>query len=655
MAAVHNGDGNYIKHTYGNLCASMYDLTVGGTEYTTRVDFDGAAWVENKLSHGATTWGLHCGISDNSAGSFPANTVWLNEWKPAGINTTNFGWNQVKKLSAGRAYFKKDTDYTLTLRVRFWSPWGLSEFTRNVTVPKLKEAAKPPAPTVSGTGNSRSVTCPAVTNGVSYALYYSYNNSTWTRHGSVTAGTAVNRSLTANSRVWFRYTATGYNGVEVTGATSGVHYTQPSAPSNLTAAISGANVKLAWTNNATYATGVLVQRSTTSNFAATTDIYKGAVVKELTYTPPSGTYYYRVYATGPSSYGNTGPSNTATAITMLAPDAPSNLVRTGTFNSNTIALSWTRNASASNKPYSSIAVETSTNGTSWTSAATLAGTATAYSVAASTNTRRWIRIRAVNAAGNSAWVQTGPHSTTLPALSATKSTLALVAYGNSNHVVQAQASWGFASAPEVPTGTTTFEYQYSTSSNNGSTWSSWASIGNSTSSGFTSSSSVTNPVGRRLVKLRCRATRTGWGGGTRTSNWSESSPILVGRDSIPATLTYNKSTKAATIRLAGNDWYKAYPRRAKLYVDNVLAWELGSNFDYTEDGTERVFSPAITPPKTNFTLKIEVTSDLWDKASVTTLTVENDTHAIMMGNTRYHVILVHENGVIQPCSVSVIR
>ncbi len=93
--------------------------------------------------------------------------------------------------------------------------------------------------------------------------------------------------------------------------------TAPAAPSGLTATtISATEIDLAWTDNATNATGVKIERSTDNSTFTQIDTApaRAGVVADVS-ASPSTTYYYRVRATnslGDSAYGNTASAATLT-------------------------------------------------------------------------------------------------------------------------------------------------------------------------------------------------------------------------------------------------------------------------------------------------------------------------------------------------------
>jgi fibronectin type 3 domain-containing protein len=114
----------------------------------------------------------------------------------------------------------------------------------------------------------------------------------------------------------------------------------PAAPTNLTGSvISGTEIDLSWTNNATNATSVLIDRST--NGGAFTQI--GSVSPTVstyhdTSLSPGNTYSYEVQAT--NAAGNSAFSNVFQATTLTPPPPPTNLTATN-ITTTEVDLSWT--------------------------------------------------------------------------------------------------------------------------------------------------------------------------------------------------------------------------------------------------------------------------------------------------------------------------
>jgi glucuronoarabinoxylan endo-1,4-beta-xylanase len=146
----------------------------------------------------------------------------------------------------------------------------------------------------------------------------------------------------------------------------------PPAPGNLTAtAVSGSQIDLAWTPNATNATAYLVERSTDNViFSQLASLSASATNFSNTGLPGSSTYYYRVRA------GNNGVfslySNTANATTLPgAPATPTGL--TGVAGNGRVTLAWNasggtpatgynlKRSTTSGGPYTTVFALTATN------------------------------------------------------------------------------------------------------------------------------------------------------------------------------------------------------------------------------------------------------------------------------------------------------
>jgi hypothetical protein len=117
------------------------------------------------------------------------------------------------------------------------------------------------------------------------------------------------------------------------------------APTNLTAtAVSGNQINLAWTDNATNETSYSIERSTDGvTWGALTTLGANSTASSDTTVVAGTTYYYRVRAfngSTPSDYSNQASATTTTP----PPNAPSNLVAT-TISATQIRLTWTDNSS----------------------------------------------------------------------------------------------------------------------------------------------------------------------------------------------------------------------------------------------------------------------------------------------------------------------
>ncbi len=232
--------------------------------------------------------------------------------------------------------------------------------------------------------------------------------------GLVPATTYYYRAFATNKKGDSPYSNTASATTEPTA-------TVPALPSGLTAtAVSSSQIGLTWTDNSDNEDGFRIDRSLSpsSGFAQIATV--GANVSSYANTglSPNTTYYYRVRAY--NGAGNSGYSNTASATTQsaLSPPAPPSGLSASAVSSSQIDLAWTDNSNNEG----GFKVERSLSASSgFAQVATVAGNATSYSDAGlAPDTTYYYRVRAYNAAGNSAYsntagATTGPAASTVPA------------------------------------------------------------------------------------------------------------------------------------------------------------------------------------------------------------------------------------------------
>jgi len=297
-------------------------------------------------------------------------------------------------------------------------------------------AAPPEAPTltaaISGNGNNRRVRLTWVDNSLTANGFtvqratdagFSAGLLTFPSLGNVQTFTDPNPY--SNQAYFYRVFASNTVGSSVAGYptltadslasnTAGVGTPQPpAAPTNLTATLlSATQVRLGWTNGANNATNVVVERSVNGSGYLTLATLAGNAIG-YTDSPvvANNTYAYRVKtvnAVGSSVYA--GP----VSITLAAPGAPTNVkvaAARGNGNNDSVTVTWTAVAGATG--YS---IQRATN------AAFTAGLSTTGVGAVTTLTQTglargasyYYRIRAVNAVGNSAYVNATPSPVVTP-------------------------------------------------------------------------------------------------------------------------------------------------------------------------------------------------------------------------------------------------
>jgi streptogramin lyase len=287
------------------------------------------------------------------------------------------------------------------------------------------------------------------TDGVHFSNFFVSGTATSYQFTGLSAGTTYQFNLVAE------------NGFGVSGPSNTVTATTlpapPAAPSNLTAmAVSSAEIDLTWTNNSSTATGVKVESSLDGITWTLLTTTAGNVTSfQNTGLSASTAYQYRVRAT--NAAGDSANSNTASATTQapatVAPAAPSNLTAAAASTSE-IDLTWSDNSSSE----TGFKVESSLDGTTWNLLATTAANATSYqSTGLNPATTYQYRVRATNAAGDSANSNTAS-ATTAQAVPAAPGNLTATAVSTS----QINLTWS-----ESSTNATGFKVEMS---QNGSTW-----------------------------------------------------------------------------------------------------------------------------------------------------------------------------------------
>jgi hypothetical protein len=177
----------------------------------------------------------------------------------------------------------------------------------------------------------------------------------------------------------------------------------PTAPSGLSAtAVSSSQINLAWTDNSGNDLGFKIERSTDGTNFLEINTVAGTTFQN-TGLNPGTTYYYRVRAY--NALGNSGYSNVASATTQSAgsvPAAPSNLSLRAVSGSQ-IDLTWNDNSTNED----GFKVDRSSDGRTFSQIATVGANVRNYSATGlQSNRRYWFRVRAYNAAGNSAYSNT---------------------------------------------------------------------------------------------------------------------------------------------------------------------------------------------------------------------------------------------------------
>ncbi len=262
---------------------------------------------------------------------------------------------------------------------------------------------KPAAPTLTGVVASATeldLSWTPVQSATSYTLE-SFDGSSWAAVSPAPVGTVTDYAvtgLTADTAYTYRISANNATGASVVSS-SLVITTLLAPPSDLAAAATSAtSVHLTWTA-VTHATTYTIEQSTDNSTWTTlvpgTPLTGSSASYNDTTVTAGNTYFYRITAT--NLVGNSVPGSSITVTTPLA--APVGLA--AVVNSATqITLSWTLDTDDGLTGYR---LESSLNGTSWSTVATLDPTVTTTAnTGLTTSTAYHYRLFALSAGGDSA-------------------------------------------------------------------------------------------------------------------------------------------------------------------------------------------------------------------------------------------------------------
>jgi len=208
------------------------------------------------------------------------------------------------------------------------------------------------------------------------------------------------------------------DGAYATGSATPI--TTPGAPTglNVTGGVEQVAVSFAApaSNGGTTITGYTLQYATNASGPWTTDSTSLTLTRSITGLNPGTQYFVRVRA---NNAAGDGAYATGDTVTFAAPTAPRSF--TATSGNTTIALTWTAPASNGGTPITGYRVQYATsNSGPWTTHST-SPTTTRTITGLDNGTQYYVRVRAINAAGSSAWASdsTIPITTTTAPLAPT--------------------------------------------------------------------------------------------------------------------------------------------------------------------------------------------------------------------------------------------
>jgi hypothetical protein len=226
--------------------------------------------------------------------------------------------------------------------------------------------------------------------------------------------------LTPGTTYWFRVRATYIDSSAYSNNASATTLPpNPPAPTNLVATpVSGSEVDLTWTDNATNETSYTVQRAPDNNgvagaYATIATLGANATSYNNTGLAANTTYWYRVRVT---NAGGSSPFTVTNATTLIAPPVPpSGLAAKATTNATTATLTWTDNSIDETGFRIELAPDVGGVAGAYTEIGTVAANVKTYTATALTGaTKYWFRVRAYSTYGNSAYTNESNMTTPLP-------------------------------------------------------------------------------------------------------------------------------------------------------------------------------------------------------------------------------------------------
>ncbi len=273
------------------------------------------------------------------------------------------------------------------------------------------------APTLTATvasATSVNLAWSTVTGATSYALQSSPDGSTWITVVTQAGNTYSNTALTADTPYYYQVI-----GIDATGngspSSAANVTTLLAAPSGFTGTVASATeIDLAWTAE-TDATNYTIQRSVNQTIWTTLAPNPALNSSSTSYADtgltPGTTYYYRL-----SSVDAAGTSAAATATAGTVPATPT--LNAAVASATVVNLSWTVAKGAT-----SYELQSSPDGSTWTTIVTQAGT-TYANTGLTADTAYDYQVIGINAAGNGTPSSTAAVTTLLAAPSAFAATVA---------------------------------------------------------------------------------------------------------------------------------------------------------------------------------------------------------------------------------------
>jgi len=379
-------------------------------------------------------------------------------------------WDTVTATVLGTSYTytSQSASAQLVFRISAINAVGTGPASPNVAIGAVALPAAPTGLVITPTTGALALTWSAPSGPVtSYRIEYGVDGATWTLatgNAPATPNTFTINGLTNGVSYFVRISATNAAGTGVGLVGIGTPAIKSSAPSDLTALTASGQITLTWSAPGSLGGGTLlgytVQLSTDGTNWETTTANTGTTSTTILISQYAGsalvggtTYYARVAAVTNLGIGDF--TSTIQALLVQTVSAVESI--TTTSGNQQIILNWT----PATGTVSGYRIESSTNGTAWTTLATLAPGVYTYTATGLTNgVWYYFRISTTSAAGDKSSVIAAKPVT----LASAPRDILASASGNNSVAI----SWN---APLTTGGASIKFYKVEVSSDSGSTWS----------------------------------------------------------------------------------------------------------------------------------------------------------------------------------------
>jgi hypothetical protein len=337
----------------------------------------------------------------SSTGSFTVS------WTASAGNPTYELWEANNALFAGAAqvYLGTNLSYNVTgktggtwwYEVRAIGPSGTSAWTVSTNGCQIIAPSAPATITVPASSASGNYTVSwAAVGSFSYFLQED-TSAAFSAPNTVYSGTNTSYNVTGKTSgtFWYRVCATNVVGNSPwTTSTNGCQIVPPSPPPTITvpATSMDGNFTVTWTAPAAGATAYDLEEDSSSAFSAPTTVYSGANLTFNVTGKTSGTWWYRVRATGVA--GSSGWTASTNGCQIVPPNPPATVTVPATSATGIYTVSWTASTGATGYD-----LEEDTNAGFTAPTTVYTGSNLSYQVTGKTSGTFYYRARATSAVG----------------------------------------------------------------------------------------------------------------------------------------------------------------------------------------------------------------------------------------------------------------